>query len=532
MVDGKKYVAVNFSPVQVFIEKSRKLRDLYGASEILSYLSKKIIDAAIECGVEVISPGLPDIEQGTPNRILLKGDFSQEQAEEALLTGWKEVVEECRKWVDDNLRHLGPYCWDDKWNHWGNHCWEIFWAQGDSPTSAMRELENKKLSRQWVGINWIGESSSLTGADGIAFPGLGDIKRNPMIINYKAEKKRIEDFYSGLATITESTTTSEVEGKFIDPNEKLSIPELIKRLVTLPEIAKRFGMTALSKGFQEIQRKPEPSTDTPGQWTGWFMGDGDKVGKHLQHIAEMQGDAGLKRFSDAVRSWGNDFAKNFSRDVEGVRGRVIYAGGDDFFGVIYNKPSNPVPAFCAYEWLMSLEDKWKRHGQPITLSMGFVWVGGSVPQRDVLQHCREAEKLAKSMGRDRLTIRVLFNSGQYVQWVCPWKYLHILKKYTDRNGNNYEKWERHGRDERFLPNWNHIYNDLNQLIARHGIDLNPNKKNVDDTLALALFNIYFKDKDYLIDNSSHIVGENDSYQKIIKWISNLIYVGWQICTDI
>jgi CRISPR-associated protein Cmr2 len=373
----------------------------------------------------------------------------------------------------------------------------------------------------------------MTGADGIAFPGLGGIERNPMNISYKQEKNKIEEFYTALATITESTTTPEVEGKFIDPSEKLSIPELTKRLVTLPDIAKRFGMSSLTKGFQEIQRKPERSNNTPGQWTGWFMGDGDKVGNHLQSIAITKGDDGLKDFSESMRSWGDNFADNFYNNVEGIRGRVIYAGGDDFLGVIYSRePQNPIPAFTGYEWLMTLDDRWKQHQQPITLSVGFVWVAGSVPQRDVLQHCREAERLAKSLGRNRVTIRVLFNSGQYVQWTCPWDYLHILKRYRDRNGNTYEKWESHGRDEKYKPNWNHIYSDLAQLKARHGIDLNPGKKNVDDTLALALFNIYFDDQDYLIKNSSHIVGSRDSYLEIICWINDLINVGWQLCTDI
>ena len=37
------YTAISFAPVQGFIEKSRKLRDLYGASLILSYLSQSLI---------------------------------------------------------------------------------------------------------------------------------------------------------------------------------------------------------------------------------------------------------------------------------------------------------------------------------------------------------------------------------------------------------------------------------------------------------------------------------------------------------
>jgi CRISPR-associated protein Cmr2 len=50
------YTAISFAPVQGFIEKSRKLRDLYGASLILSYLSSKLLEAGKKANCEVISP--------------------------------------------------------------------------------------------------------------------------------------------------------------------------------------------------------------------------------------------------------------------------------------------------------------------------------------------------------------------------------------------------------------------------------------------------------------------------------------------
>jgi CRISPR-associated protein Cmr2 len=85
---------------------------------------------------------------------------------------------------------------------------------------------------------------------------------------------------------------------------------------------------------------------------------------------------------------------------------------------------------------MGLPKEWEKHGQDITLSVGFVWAAPSVPQRDILQHCREAEKRAKALGRKRVTIRIVFSSGQYVQWTCPWSYLHVLKSYCDRDKKN------------------------------------------------------------------------------------------------
>jgi CRISPR-associated protein Cmr2 len=189
-----------------------------------------------------------------------------------------------------------------------------------------------------------------------------------------------------------------------------------------------------------------------------------------------------------------------------------------------------IQPLTAYQWLMTLNDKWKEHKQPITVSVGFVWVAGSVPQRDVLQHCREAEKKAKSLGRDRVTIRVVFNSGQYVQWTCPWFYLDILMKYRDRDGKTFPEWEYHGRDKKYFPNWSHVYNDLAQLKYRHAISLNKKGNNVDELIALQLFDIYFyKQRKSLEDSQEKIVGKSDNLE-LIKWIDGLIHIGWHLCS--
>ena len=148
-----------------------------------------------------------------------------------------------------------------------------------------------------------------------------------------------------------------------------------------------------------------------------------------------------------------------------------------------------------------------------------------MPQRDILQHCREAEKRAKSLGRDRVTIRVVFNSGQYVQWTCPWDYLHILKQYKDRDGKSWDK----------KPNWSHVYKDLAHLKNRHAISFNSQENSPNDELALALFKLYFQDEKNLEKNWKHIVGDYpnpEQSKQIIYWISDLINVGWQLCSNI
>lgn len=563
-----EYTAITFAPVQGFIEKSRKLRDLYGASLILSYLSSKLVESALSQGLEVISPGLPNLQKGMPNRILIKGKFERNDVEKVLLDEWKKILVICRKWIEENLGFpKDDYSWSQteeqkgkqkgEWERWESYTWEIFWGHGNSVDRAMEDLETRKLKRGWTGINWMGESSSLTGTDAIAWHQLGKEDKQPGRSLTPEEKDALELFYRRLSWLLDNPdyrvgkphlslqqlrdyedSKPEEIGKYIAPNERLSIPELVKRLVTYDAIADEIGMVKLKPTkndpeFKDINRNA-------GYWTAWFMGDGDKVGDKLQILATRnpdnleEGDRNLKTFTDLMRNWGKEFEKQSDSFTAGEM-RVIYAGGDDFLGVLYSKESKnqenalKIKPSDAFEWLRKLPIYWEQLQKDIddrltlqfTFSVGFVWAGHQVPQRDILQHCREAEKRAKSLGRDRVTIRVVFNSGQYVQWTCPWDYLDILTKYRDRN-------QKTGAE----ANWNHIYSDWAQLKARHTIRLQTTENNpIAKDIALSLFNLYF-------DNAAdrfrkqrkwvYLTGKIDD-ETIVKWLDDLIEIGWQLC---
>ena len=166
-----------------------------------------------------------------------------------------------------------------------------------------------------------------------------------------------------------------------------------------------------TKRFSELLRKEDDNEKAArGYWTGWFMGDGDKVGDHLKSLKD---DQSVANFSQSLRTWGKGFQDGFHREH---LGRVVYAGGDDFLGVMYGirngtEEQRQRKGTEAVDWLINLRQNWESGNLGIKVSVGFVWAGHSVPQRDVLQRCREAEKLAKNLGRDRVTIRVVFNNG-------------------------------------------------------------------------------------------------------------------------
>jgi CRISPR-associated protein Cmr2 len=174
------YTAISFAPVQGFIEKSRKLRDLFGASLILSHLSQKLAIAANQRPeLEVISPALINMQEGMPNRILIEGLFERNNVEKVLIEAWDDILKTCRIWIETNVPSDDRYHWDAEWQRWKQYTWEIFWGLGNDPSEAMRDLERRKLKRDWIGINWTGESSSLTGTDAIAWHKLGKETSNP-----------------------------------------------------------------------------------------------------------------------------------------------------------------------------------------------------------------------------------------------------------------------------------------------------------------------------------------------------------------
>ena len=568
------YLAISFAPVQGFIEKSRKLRDLYGASLILSHLSFKIVAAARKQKCTVISPGSISVELGMPNRILLKGSWDESAICSAFTEAWSQVLQQCNQWICRNLPHY-DYQWDEEWGYWKNHAWEIFCGVGDSVEAAMLALEQNKLSRAWIAPNWIGESSSLTGTDAIAWPELGSKEIDPRTYPTHSDRQKIEYFYYELACKLEGRKPNPEGSKaakrdkeeflrgFLDPNERASVPELVKRLVTKESIAKDIGMISLEElakrsdksrsqaGFTEIRRSPSSeSEESDGQWTGWFMGDGDEMGKRLKELSKCANcDELLPEFSERMRDWGKVFQEGFDKKL----GRIVYAGGDDFLGVLYHpdfkgdRKQNRVSGADALNKMKEINQEWKTlhkklwedlnkkalgkkqaYDKAITLSVGLVWAAPRVPQRDILQHCRQAEKLAKSLGRDRLAIRVLFNSGQYVQWVCPWKHLDILEHYQDRDQKK---------------NWGHAYSDLAQLKARRAIDLTARDRERDENyeiqdqikIASRLLHIYFnwspEECDRFIEDEKEFRKDLTGRESLIgavQWIDNLISIGWHL----
>jgi CRISPR-associated protein Cmr2 len=545
------YTAITFAPIQGFIQNSRKLRDLYGSSYLLSYLSWAVCHAAETQGRRIISPALTNVAQGLPNVIIVEGEFSKEEARAAFDRAWKCAVETCRVWIETQLKtdlngNPWHYYWQRDWNQWANYAWEFFWVQAscEQVSEIKDRLTAEKRSRDWTGVNWMGESSTLSGADAIAYPELGRPNNDPRRYNYQDEKTKVALFYQQLS--------DRLSEPFIDPREELSIPELIKRMITHGEIAEKVAtnlrqqlregkpekpdeldklITTIKEdlkpgSFKELNRlKSKQNPNASEHWTGWFQGDGDGAGNYLQTL----GPTDITEFSQTMREWGKTLQKN---DHLPGDTRIVYAGGDDFMGVMFEDKQQIAIEKCVTFFSQFKPNVWNiPDHKPINVSVGFVWAGPKIPQREVLQHCREAETIAKQAGRDRINFRILFNSGTYLDWACPWWILEdgLLQQYRDRE--NGQKWV-------------HIYNDVAILESRHAFG----PKNDDKEIAIALFKAYFGEDNSTLNEENwwnqYDSGKSQTFAGILgdrkqcpadeinarltDWVTNLAKVGFHL----
>ncbi len=452
------FTVVTFAPVQSFISASRKLRDLYGSSLLLSHMARAIAEDANSRELSVISPASVSSSRGVPNVLVIDGDYRKGHASDALLGCWSQLLLGCRQWVEQTMPDHTFY-WENSWKACALHTWELFHGQGGTISDARQCLAANKLQRAWTAPNWTGESSSLSSAEAVARPQMG-VVMDPREVDQAAVQAEVREFLTVLR--------GKLGEAFARENEELSITELVKRLVTYPDITRRAFVTKdcpepdLSQLTPERFQKLSGSEELRPESLIWFMADGDSVGRYLETMQQQHGQAkALQSFSATMRNWSAGLYERVPA-VMNRKAMVVYAGGDDVFGALHeSRPGcGDLGPADLWAWLEAFPLLWKECNQPqLTVSMGLVWASGSVPQREALQHAREAEASAKQRGRNRFVLRLLYASGNHLEWSCPWPWLEPIRShYRDREG-------RSGR----LANWRHLADDLVWLRSRQAI---------------------------------------------------------------
>jgi CRISPR-associated protein Cmr2 len=485
--------AVTFAPVQSFIRSSRKLRDLYGSSLLLSHLARALYnDASQKLSRDaVISPAEMNSTRGVPNTLLILGAYSRADAEQALFSAWKQVLQACRKylqalpykkpgWVAEHWDAAQWQAgWGASWEACGRHSWELFHGQGPSIAAAESALSQHKQRRAWEIPNWTGESSTLSSTDAIVRPRMAE-PHDPRLADSTAQKQEAREL---LAVLRHVKNLGEA---FADENEEISLSELVKRLVTYRQVAvDAFGpIKELAELAEKILPERFKNTSTHRQQDGkeppesivWFMADGDEVGDRLRQFSGTANEEQERRnFSRSMRQWADGLYSKVPEIMGKDHATVVYAGGDDLFGALHeSSPGAPMSRDLLFQWLKVFPELWKENGQEgLTASMGLVWADHQVPQREALQHARDAESSAKARGRNRFALRLVYAGGNHLQWTCPWDWLQpILSHYRDREGrgaaSSPASSAANGAKAK-PPSWRHLAEDLIWLQERHAI---------------------------------------------------------------
>jgi CRISPR-associated protein Cmr2 len=488
------YTAVTFAPVQSFIRSSRKLRDLYGSSLLLSHLARSLHDDAqakvSEAGGFVISPADVNSTRGVPNTLLIHGAYAKSDARRALQSAWRQALTACRNWLEDlpckelpnGARPWPPAAWGSaEWeNGWGaswktaeRHSWELFHGQGPTIQAAEQALTLAKQQRAWEIPNWTGESSTLSSVEAIVRPCMAH-NYDPFAGAGGLHRQEARDF---LQVLRHSGNLGEA---FAGEREEISLAELVKRLVTYRQVAPAAFGCELSKiheilpeRFEHLSGRADTTREVRPETIVWFMADGDQVGEYLRQLRHQgEGDSAKEasarsQFSRAMRQRAAELYKAVPECMGINRATVVYAGGDDVLGALHESEpgQRDLGADDLFAWLRLFPDLWAQSKQRLTASMGVVWADSSVPQREALQHARDAEASAKARGRDRFALRLLYASGTHLEWTCPWSWLEAIRNaYRDREGRS------HGTATKAIaPRWRHFAEDLAWLQERHAI---------------------------------------------------------------
>ena len=211
---------------------------------------------------------------------------------------------------------------------------------------------------------------------------------------------------------------------------------------------KEFPNETQRRVARKISKKLEQ--DLADKHYGLIMFDGDKIGKWLSgHFCSLEA-GGLEQFHKEFSRLLSQYAKE-ARLVLANKGEVIYAGGDDFMGMVNLHHLFDVMSELRKKFDILVNQKIgkkKDAAPPFTFSAGIVIAHYKIPLSEVLKKARYLEKKAKKQGeRNAFSVAVLKHSGDVQEATF--------------------KWDANPAEPSNASNWNHLFEIFEGLRKRH-----------------------------------------------------------------
>jgi len=454
-------------PVQSFIAQARKTQDLYAGSFILSHLCRVAAERArIDYNARIVFPHLDN--EALINRFLAV--LEDGDRERNLAMGYdleKAVRDAFRQMAGEILVRMKVNCPPGFIQHYYDQVdnfWQIFWvfqeyqegAFADSYLKIEQALGAIKNVKKFVSFEQEpARKCSITGEHNVLFYREG--QKNGFVPDfavplpaglppkYLDEREKLGAVAFIKRCAEKYFSTSEFTGKYPSINFIRDFPSTAD--IALMDVlyehlsAEKRELVNAAALFELKNNKPLPShLSRPEQeetknafkeflknnfylspYYALLLFDGDNMGRWL---------AGnyLKNGNDDLESFQNNLSRQLGLFAEAARsevlrepaGRTVYAGGDDFLGLI-----NIRHLFAILRELRRRFDEVdlsRYTDQRLTFSAGVVVAHWKTPLGEVLGRARQMEQKAKKLdGKDALALAVLKHSGEIHEAVFNWR---------------------------------------------------------------------------------------------------------------
>ncbi|MBN1182393.1 MAG: type III-B CRISPR-associated protein Cas10/Cmr2 [Bacteroidales bacterium] len=470
-------------PVQSFIAQARKTRDLYAGSQVLSELCRTGLKVAVENGATVIFPKATINSSSLPNRFIV--EFKN--VDSAVIKEIGQVIEQEVRVFFTSLAgtSLKNVCGNGdtfkEFNDQINNFLQIHWAavEFDEESYKNKHLELEALLgsvknvRAFKQLPEEGRKCSLCGERNVLFYSgkkrayipedyAKEVNTYLMsqgeglcaVCNTKRFYQKEESFPStaevaliDVIALMDKTKLKEFKDLFKDQfdyqllyDENLNSHYFDKNglkeyLSKIPEA---------QKTLKEILKDLKDKDKKLKSYYAMLMFDADHMGQWLSGDFLKEGD--LRKFHESLSEKLGAFSVNIKDKItKNEYGACVYAGGDDFLGLINLSHLFDVMEMIRNDFKTEVYEPLKKNNnntfnlteQELTLSTGVTIAHYKTPLHVVLDHTRKMEQLAKNEGRrNAFAIGVIKHSGELIQTYWKWKIgdidnIEVIKKISD-----------------------------------------------------------------------------------------------------
>lgn len=463
------------TPVQSFIAEARKVQDLAAGSQMLSEFIQEAIQYLLDKGLSTKEDVIfPSIElESKPNRFLVFIETNDpDQVGKDLEKYIREKVFLAK--AREALKKYYPNSLDNAISQLEDFL-KIYWVA--IPYSGDYVRDNQKIERLLGGIKNLrafeqfqetGRKCSINGEYNVTIFKRNERGDEPSWLKYTEEVEVYNDdrkvgkkqlaLGEGICTLnfykrvylppTASSFDATCQIAYLDAEQEIkNAPEIFEKLEELQAFDEQYVYDDADLKYssekdrdkirllqKELKKYCKNNSLKIGKYYAVLVFDADKMGDWLagKKLSNPQQDQLI--FQKKLSQLFGDFAA-FARDfVDGnnghfKKGQTIYAGGDDYLGLInlsylFEVLGELNREFERIVWTEGLQPSFEfKKDKPMTFSAGVAVAHYKTPLSFTLNEARKAEKRAKnkdSGDRKALALTILKRSGEIHQSYFKW----------------------------------------------------------------------------------------------------------------